>query len=59
MSIFPASSEISIDDRVRWFRLSIELQTSQSQPMSGTPVDVPDPRIVTRTFFSETAMTDL
>ena len=30
--------------RVRWFRGSVEVQTEQSQPIMGTPVEVPVPR---------------
>ena len=38
-------------DRIRLFRESGERQTSQSQPMTGTPVDVPLPRTVNRRGF--------
>src|SRR5580692_2618824 len=38
---------IRIDGRIRRSRGSREWQTSQSQPMAGTPWDVPVPRRVT------------
>jgi hypothetical protein len=34
--------------RVRWFRGSLEVQTAQSQPRTGTPVEVPVPRKTSR-----------
>src|SRR5262245_62145063 len=44
----PLSSSIRIDGRVRRSRGSAERQTAQSQPIAGTPCDVPLPRTVTR-----------
>src|SRR5580765_1546427 len=41
------SSCIRIDGRVRRSRGSLERHTAQSQPMAGTPCDVPLPRTVT------------
>jgi len=38
---------LAIEDRSRWSRGSGERQTSQSQPIIGTPCDVPVPRKVT------------
>ena len=42
----PKSSRI--DGRVRRSRGSVDRHTAQSQPMAGTPCDVPVPSIVTR-----------
>ena len=39
-------SSIRIDGRVRRSRGSVERQTAQSQPIAGTPCDVPLPRTV-------------
>ena len=41
-------TSIRIDGRVRRSRGSDERQTAQSQPIAGTPCDVPLPRTVTR-----------
>ena len=41
-------ASIRIDGRVRRSRGSDERQTAQSQPIAGTPWDVPLPRTVTR-----------
>ena len=44
----PTCSSIRIDGRVRRSRGSVERQTAQSQPIAGTPCEVPVPRTVTR-----------
>lgn len=44
---FPAASMLT-DWRMRWLRGCAEVQTRQRQPTTGTPVDVPVPRKVTR-----------
>ena len=41
-------SRCRIDGRVRRSRGSVDRHTAQSQPMAGTPLDVPVPSIVTR-----------
>src|SRR4029077_13959300 len=43
-------SSIAMDGRVRRSRGSVERQTLQSQPIDGTPCDVPLPRTVTLRF---------
>src|SRR4051794_7973846 len=43
-------SSIRIDGRVRLSRGSTEWHTAQSQPIAGTPCDVPLPRMVTRSI---------
>src|SRR6266536_921809 len=42
-----ASTSIRIEGRVRRSRGSVDRQTAQSQPMAGTPCEVPLPRTVT------------
>ena len=42
-----AQTSIRIDGRVRRSRGSVDRQTAQSQPIIGTPCDVPVPRTVT------------
>ena len=42
------SASTSAPERVRWSRGSVERQTAQSQPIWGTPNDVPVPRKVSR-----------
>ena len=46
------SSSIRIDGRVRRSRGSVDRQTAQSQPIAGTPCDVPLPSTVTRIYGS-------
>src|SRR5579864_9461586 len=41
---------MSTEGRVRWSFGSLELQTAQSQPMVGTPMDVPLPNTVSVAF---------
>src|SRR5208337_1147099 len=48
MSRLPAGKASSTLGRVRWFRGSREVQTEQSHPRTGTPVDVPVPRKISR-----------
>ena len=38
-----------MEARVRLLRTSLLLQTKQGQPMTGTPVEVPEPNIITFT----------
>src|SRR5678816_1761532 len=45
----PSSQSIAMEGRVRESRGSVDRQTSQSQPIIGTPWDVPVPRKSTRT----------
>ena len=44
MSRLPAANLKRTDERVRWFLGFVEVQTGQSQPIIGTPTDVPVPR---------------
>lgn len=44
--IFHSLPDIRIEARVLLFRGSEDVQTAQSHPISGTPVEVPDPRMV-------------
>ena len=44
----PGTISIRIDGRVRVSRGSVDRQTSQSQPIAGTPCHVPLPRTVMR-----------
>jgi hypothetical protein len=48
----PSASSMKIDGRQRWSRGSSDRQTAQSQPIAGTPVEVPVPRNVMRTVKS-------
>ncbi len=48
ISRLPPGNDMSTLGRVRWFLGSLEVQTWQSQPIMGTPVDVPVPRKVNR-----------
>jgi hypothetical protein len=48
MRRLPAGKASSTLGRVRWFRGSLEVQTEQSHPRTGTPVDVPVPRKISR-----------
>src|SRR6266404_6195673 len=45
-----SSSSMAIEGRVRRSRGSVERHTAQSQPIEGTPWDVPLPRTVTLRF---------
>lgn len=44
--IFPSLPDTRIEARVLLLRGSVDVQTVQSQPIRGTPVEVPDPRMV-------------
>src|SRR5215467_2788081 len=44
----PSSTSMRIEGRVRRSRGSVDVHTAQSQPIEGTPLDVPLPRTVTR-----------
>src|SRR5271157_1709825 len=48
MRRLPAGKASSTLGRVRWFRGSREVHTEQSHPRTGTPVDVPVPRKISR-----------
>src|SRR5271157_5105530 len=48
MRRLPAGKASSTLVRVRWLRGSLEVQTEQSHPRTGTPVDVPVPRKISR-----------
>ena len=52
--IFPSLHDIRIEARVLLLRGSVDVQTAQSHPMSGTPVEVPDPRMVIVVEFDNT-----
>ena len=47
----PGRCSISTDGRVRQSRGSVDRHTSQSQPIIGTPCEVPVPRKVMRTRY--------
>src|ERR1700682_2336960 len=48
MSKLPPGSFKKTLGRVRWFLGSADVQTAQSQPMTGTPFEVPLPRNTSR-----------
>jgi hypothetical protein len=47
-SRFPSGNINTTLERVRLLRGSVEVQTAHSQPIMGTPVDVPVPRNTSR-----------
>src|SRR5438876_3959560 len=51
MSTVLPSYSTSTEGRVRWSRGSEEWHTAQSQPMVGTPIDVPLPSTVSLAFI--------
>src|SRR5690242_12692717 len=46
MRMLPAGVPMSTEQRYRWFLGLVEVQTWQSQPSIGTPIEVPVPRNV-------------
>jgi hypothetical protein len=47
--VAPLARRTRIDGRARVSRGSVEVHTTQAQPIIGTPIDVPVPRNVTST----------